>query len=70
MKRVAPAEGQAVNGFVCTVEVASCDDYLDRVAKAGGRVAVPKMRIEGVGWSASCVHTEGNIFGLRESDPA
>ena len=66
----APADGQAVNGFVCTVEVASCDDYLDRVAKAGGRVAVPKMRIEGVGWSAYCVDTEGNIFGLMESDPA
>ena len=41
----APAEGQSVNSFVCTIEVPDLDEYMDRVLRAGGRVAVPKMPI-------------------------
>lgn len=64
----APAEGQAVNAFVCTVDVASVDDSVAKALAAGGAVALPKMAIKGVGWLAYCKDTEGNIFGVMQSD--
>lgn len=63
-----PTEGQAVNAYVCTIGVDSVDDYLRRAQGAGGTMAVPKMPIKGVGWLAYCKDTEGNIFGMMESD--
>jgi len=64
----APAEGQAVNAYVCTVEVGSVDECVDKARRAGGTVALPKMPIKGVGWVAYCEDTEGNIFGMMQSD--
>ncbi len=64
----APIEGQPVNAFVCTMSVANLDEYVDKALKAGGSIAVPKMAIKGVGWLAYCKDTEGNIFGMMQSD--
>ena len=64
----APAEGQAVNAYVCTIGVASVDEYTNKTVAAGGSVAVPKMPIKGVGWLAYCKDPEGNIFGLMTDD--
>jgi predicted enzyme related to lactoylglutathione lyase len=33
---------------------------------AGGRLAVPKMPITGVGWLGYCKDAEGNIFGVMQ----
>lgn len=63
-----PKDGQAVNAFVCTMVVASVDDYVRRVLKAGGTIALPKMPIPGVGWLAYCKDIEGNIFGMMQDD--
>ncbi len=41
---------------------------MDRVLQAGGRVAVPKMPITGVGWLAYCLDSESNIFGLMQTE--
>ncbi len=65
-----PAEGQPVNAYVCTIGVASLDESLQRVITAGGTMAVPKMPIKSVGWLAYCTDTEGNIFGMIQSDPS
>jgi predicted enzyme related to lactoylglutathione lyase len=64
----APADGQAVNAFVCTVGVASVDDSLAAVTAHGGAVAMPKMPVPGVGWLAYGKDTEGNILGLMQPD--
>lgn len=64
----APAEGQPVNAYVCTMEVASVDESVEKALNAGGNVGVPKMAIKGVGWVAYCKDTEGNIFGMMQSD--
>jgi predicted enzyme related to lactoylglutathione lyase len=64
----APIEGQSVSSYICTIEVASVDKYGDKVAKAGGSVTVPKMPVQGVGWLMYCKDTEGNIFGMLQSD--
>lgn len=64
----APAEGQAVNAYVCTIGVASVDECVARALAAGATVALPKMPIKGVGWLAYCKDTEGNIFGMMQDD--
>ena len=64
----APAEMQAVNSFVCTVDVPSVDDYVAKATAAGGTVALAKMPVPGVGWLAYVKDTEGNILGMMQSD--
>jgi hypothetical protein len=59
---------QAVNAFVCTVDVADCDAMAKKVAEAGGSVVVPKMPIPTVGWLAYAKDIEGNIFGFMQMD--
>ncbi|MEO1223236.1 MAG: VOC family protein [Pseudomonadota bacterium] len=63
-----PVEGQAVIGFVCTMDVDDLDATLDRALSAGASLAVAKMPIPGVGWQAYVKDTEGNIIGLHQSD--
>lgn len=64
-----PVEMQAVNAFVCTVDVADCDGTAKRIAELGGSVVVPKMPIPTVGWLAYAKDTEGNLFGFMQMDP-
>ena len=66
----APQEGQAVNAFVCTVEVASAREMLAKVVAAGGTEAHPVMAVPGVGWLAYAKDPEGNIFGMMQNDPS
>jgi predicted enzyme related to lactoylglutathione lyase len=64
----APVEGQAVNSYVCTVDVPAIDDFIAKAADAGAVIALPKMPIPGVGWLAYVKDTEGNILGLMQAD--
>ena len=63
------AEGQPVNAFVCTVDVASAKDALARATTLGGTIAVPVMAVPGVGWLAYAKDPDGNIFGMMQADP-
>ncbi len=65
----APAEGQAVNAYVCTIGVSSVDEYVAKALAIGGVIALPKMPVKGVGWLACCKDPEGNIFGMMQTDP-
>ena len=71
VKRVGPkpADGQAVNAFVCTATVPSIDTYFAKAQKLGGTVALPKQAINGVGWVACVKDPDGNIFGIHQPDP-
>ena len=64
----APAEGQAVNSYVCTLGVAALDESLRTVEARGGKCVLPTMAIPGMGWLAYAADTEGNIFGMMEED--
>ena len=59
-----------MSGTTNTVGVESVDEAVRRIEAAGGKVAMPKMAIQGVGWVAYCIDTEGNVFGLMQNDPA
>ena len=63
-----PTEGQAVNAFVCTVDVADLDASVAKATSGGGTIAVPRMPIPGVGWLAYVKDPEGNILGLMQTD--
>ena len=53
-----------------TVDVASVDEFTQKVVKAGGKVVMPKTTVPGVGYLIYCVDTEGNVFGMMQSDPS
>jgi predicted enzyme related to lactoylglutathione lyase len=63
-----PEEGAPVHGYVVTIDVADIDATITSIAQHGGSVALPKMPIPGVGWLAYFKDTEGNIFGVMQSD--
>ena len=65
----APADGAAVNGYVCTVQVDDYDATHERILAAGGTVALPKMALIGMAWQGYYKDTEGNIFGVHQADP-
>lgn len=65
-----PADSQAVNAFVCTMQVDSLDETLAANARLGGVVALPKMPVPGVGWLAYVKDPDGNILGLLQPDEA
>jgi uncharacterized protein len=53
-----------------TVDVASVDEAIAKVTASGGTVVAPKMAIPGIGHFAYCKDTEGNMFGVMQSDPS
>lgn len=55
-------------GIINTVDVESVDEYAEKITAAGGGVVMPKTAIPRIGYFAYCRDTEGNIFGIMESD--
>jgi len=55
-------------GVENTIDVKKLDASLADVKANGGEVIRPKMAVPGVGWMAYIKDTEGNVFGLMESD--
>jgi len=45
------------------------DEFAKKIVDAGGKVVRAKTAIPGIGWFAYCVDTEGNVFGIMQSDP-
>jgi predicted enzyme related to lactoylglutathione lyase len=50
--------------------VASVDESLQDIEKAGGVCVLPKMAVPGVGWMAYCKDPDGHIFGIMQPDSA
>jgi predicted enzyme related to lactoylglutathione lyase len=48
--------------------VNSVDEYMSKIEKLGGKTVSPKMAVPGFGYLATCVDTEGNTFGLWQSE--
>jgi uncharacterized protein len=55
---------QMTEPIVNYVMVEDIDKVLSKVVKLGGKIAVPKMEIKGVGWTAIIQDTEGNVIGI------
>ncbi len=61
-----PKGGEAVNAYVCTIEVPDIDKTLEKIQMAGGTVAAEKMDVPGVGVLAYRKDPDGNIFGVLQ----
>ena len=48
------------------IGVPSIDEYSKKVEDLGGRVLMPKTKVEGYGFFAVCLDTENNSFALWE----
>ena len=70
VQRQGPINGDSVIAYVCTVDVPSVDAAIAAITSHGGTIALPKMAVPQVGWLAYAKDTEGNIFGVLQSDPA
>ncbi len=70
LKRHGPINGDSVIAYVCTIDVPSVDDFSSKATAQGGTIALPKTAVPHVGWLVYCKDTEGNIFGMMQSDPA
>lgn len=64
----APKPEQGTNAYVCTMQVDNFDETAQKVAAAGGTVALPKFAIAGMAWQGYFLDTEGNTFGVHEAD--
>ena len=51
------------------VSVDSVDKFADKIAKLGGKICMAKTAVPQMGYFAVCQDTEGNAFGIWESDP-
>jgi hypothetical protein len=59
--------GGAFTAPVITIEADDIDDALLTVEKLGGTVAMPKMTVGDMGYSAYFTDTEGNVVGLWQN---
>ncbi len=60
--------GDFRQALIATIEVASVDEAVAKITAAQGSVFRPKVSIPGVGHIAYCKDTEGNIFGIIETN--
>lgn len=54
---------------VLSISVPSVDEYAAKIQAAAGQIVQPKMAIPGIGYYAVCKDSEGNTFGIVETDP-
>ena len=63
-----PKTGDAVNAFVCTVEVDLIDEMINKITQSGGQLVMPVTALKDMGWYAYCKDIEGNIFGVMQQN--
>jgi predicted enzyme related to lactoylglutathione lyase len=51
------------------ISVDSVDKFADKIAKLGGKISMAKTAVPQMGYFAVCQDTEGNGFGIWETDP-
>ena len=54
--------------FANTIGVENLEASIAAVMSHGGKVAMSKMAIPGIGWLAYCLDTEDILFGLMQPD--
>ena len=54
---------------VNTINVASLEEASEEITLAGGKLTTPRTAVPGIGYFRYCQDTEGNTFGIMQSDP-
>lgn len=68
VQRQGPINGDSVIASVCTIDVADLDAAVANARAQGGTEALPEMAVPGIGWLAYFKDTEGNTFGMMQTD--
>lgn len=55
-------------GHINTIEVADLNSFVSKVVENGGKLAMPRIAVSGVGYLAYCQDTEENLFGMMQMD--
>lgn len=63
-----PPKECGTNSYVCTVQVDNFDEIAKKIETAGGIVAMPKFAIANMAWQGYFIDTEGNTFGVHQTD--
>ncbi|MBP0480981.1 VOC family protein [Sagittula salina] len=63
-----PAAGGPVSGATIVMEVQDIDAAWGRGLHLGGKSAMEKMPVPGVGWAAYQIDPDGNVFGIFQND--
>lgn len=77
-ERNMPKEKGAINGGMMkrsdkvksplvTISVSDIDDAVKKLEKAGGKLVLPKVKVEKMGFLAYFKDTEGNVVGLWQN---
>ncbi len=64
-----PPRMSGTNAFTCSIEVADFDATAEKIAMAGGTVAMPKFAIAGLCWQGYFSDPDNNVFGIFQPDP-
>lgn len=62
------AKGDTHPTTINTISVPSFEDAVKKIRQAGGQILGPKMTVPSVGYMTYCKDTEGNIFGIMQTD--
>ena len=76
-----PADEVGINGAITdrhehlqsvvnSIDVDGWERAAAAISSAGGEVLTAKTAINGIGYFSYCRDTEGNVFGILETDPA
>ena len=63
-----PPQECGTNAFTCTVQVENFDEIAKKIDTAGGKIAMPKFAIPNMAWQGYFLDTEGNVFGVHQTD--
>lgn len=63
-----PEQNQPLNGFAGTMGIEDYDAIEAKILANGGVVALPKYALPGMAWQGYYKDTEGNIFGIHQTD--
>lgn len=63
-----PPKECGLNAFVCTIVVEDFDAIAKKILAEGGVVALPKFVLTGMAWQGYFIDTEGNTFGVHQTD--
>ena len=55
-------------GTVNTISVPSYEEAAKKIVEAGGKIISPKTAVPGIGYMSYCKDTEGNVFGIMQTD--
>jgi len=63
-------DNRDATNYICTINIENIDEMINKIKQNGGEIIDDKMEIPKVGTMAYARDTEGNIFGVMQTDPS